>query len=269
MKKLLFLSLTIFFTLTTKVSSAQSEVTFYTNMGSFVVEVYDTLQPITAGNFLSLVDSKFYDGIIFHRVISNFMIQGGDPTGTGFGGSGTIIQDEFDPSTSNLQKTLVMANSGPNTGTSQFFINLKNNTYLDPKHPVFGIVISNFSVVQTIGGVATNGSNKPLTAVIMDSLRVTKAGPLGIPQVKDKAQNISISPNPTNDNITIDLDKSSVNNNYTLRITNVLNQIVYSKQVNQKRTTINLAANNEKGIYIVSLIDAQQNILNKKKVILQ
>src|SRR5688572_13012156 len=122
---------------------AQTQITFYTNKGIFVAEMYDTLQPITAGNFISLVKKKFYDGIIFHRVIDKFMIQGGDPTGAGSGGPGYTIKDEFHPATSNIQTTLAMANSGPNTGGSQFFINLIDNTRLDPKHPVFGKVILN------------------------------------------------------------------------------------------------------------------------------
>ncbi len=136
MKKILIFCLAIAFALTTKISYAQTEVTFYTSMGTFVAEMYDTLQPITVGNFVSLVNAKFYDGIIFHRVINNFMIQGGDPTGTGYGGPGYTIPDEFDPLASNVQKALAMANSGPNTGGSQFFINLVNNLYLDPNYPV-------------------------------------------------------------------------------------------------------------------------------------
>jgi cyclophilin family peptidyl-prolyl cis-trans isomerase len=151
---------------------AQTKVMFYTTMGNFEAELYDGLQPITSNNFKSLANAKFYDGIIFHRVINGFMIQGGDPTGTGSGGPGYTITDEFDPNTSNIQKTLAMANAGPNTGGSQFFINLVNNTYLNPNHPVFGIVTTNFSVVQSIGAVAVNASDRPLTDVKMDSVRV-------------------------------------------------------------------------------------------------
>ena len=104
------------------VVNSQSIVTFYTTEGDFEVELYDILKPITAGNFLDLVEQEFYDGIIFHRVISNFVVQGGDPTGTGSGGPGYTIEDEFDSSLSNLKRTLSMANAGPNTGGSQFFI---------------------------------------------------------------------------------------------------------------------------------------------------
>ena len=179
MKKIL---LSIVFTLSIAGSlSAQTIVTFYTTLGSFEVELYDTLQPITAGNFKTLVNAKFYDGVIFHRIISNFVIQGGDPTGTGTGGPGYSIPDEFDSTLSNIKKTLSMANSGPNTGGSQFFINTKNNTFLDfdkppltSKHPVFGIVISGWDTVEMIESVQVNGNNRPLTDVVMDSIRVTQ-----------------------------------------------------------------------------------------------
>ncbi|UTW61592.1 peptidylprolyl isomerase [bacterium SCSIO 12741] len=161
-------------------AKAQTQVTLYTTLGDVVVEMYDTLTPITSGNFVQLAESKYYDGVIFHRVINNFMIQGGDPTGTGSGGPGYTIQDEFDSSLSNIQKTISMANRGPNTGGSQFFINLVNNTYLDfnkapltSKHAVFGIVVSGFNVVQDIGKVPTNAQDRPLSAVAMDSVRVT------------------------------------------------------------------------------------------------
>ncbi len=103
MKKLL-LSVTFIICLQAAVT-AQTKVTFYTTLGNFDAEIYDSLMPITAGNFLSLVNSKYYDGVIFHRVIKNFVIQGGDPTGTGSGGPGYTIPDEFD-STGVLSNTL-------------------------------------------------------------------------------------------------------------------------------------------------------------------
>jgi len=120
------------------------------------------------------VSAEFYDGALFHRVIDNFMIQGGDVNP-----APAIITDEFDSSLSNIQKTISMANSGPNTGTCQFFINLVNNTYLDfdkapftSKHPVFGITISGFDVVKDIGDVQTNYNDMPYIDVIMDSVRI-------------------------------------------------------------------------------------------------
>lgn len=185
---------------------AQTEVTFFTTKGDFVVEIYDNIVPITGGNFLDLVDAKFYDGVIFHRVINNFMIQGGDPTGTGSGGPGYKIQDEFDPSLSNLQKTISMANSGPNTGGSQFFINLKNNDYLDynkaplsSAHPVFGMTVMNFTVVLDIGAVATDGSDRPITPVVMDSIRRGNIFTVGLDQPESNLFKLSAYPNPVSD----------------------------------------------------------------------
>ena len=132
----------------------------------------------------------------FHRVVANFVVQGGDPTGTGYGGPGYTIPDEFSQYTSNVQKALGMANAGPNTGGSQFFINLKNNTYLDPNYPCFGIVRENFSVVQTIGQVAVNANNHPLVNVYMDSLRVTYWSPAAITENQEQPMNLIIAPNP-------------------------------------------------------------------------
>jgi peptidylprolyl isomerase/peptidyl-prolyl cis-trans isomerase A (cyclophilin A) len=147
-----------------------SEVQFYTNKGNFVVQLEDRLAPITSGNFLKLVNQKYYDGIIFHRVMKNFIVQGGDPTGTGSGGPGYAIQDEFHEDLSNIEKTISMANSGPNSGGSQFFFNMKDNTFLDhdktpstSKHAVFGKVISGYDKVQTISNVAVNAQNRPNT----------------------------------------------------------------------------------------------------------
>ena len=176
MKKLLFtfFCLQIILLTTTFNLNAQTQVDFHTNYGDFRIQLYDSLVPITSSNFINLVSTEFYDGALFHRVIDNFMIQGGDVSP-----SPAIIADEFDSSLSNIQKTISMANSGPNTGTCQFFINLTNNTYLDfdkapltSKHPVFGITISGFDVVQDIGNVQTNSNDIPYVDVIMDSVRV-------------------------------------------------------------------------------------------------
>ncbi len=160
--------------------SAQTQITFYTNYGDFVAEMSDSLSPITSGNFIDLVESGFYDGLTFHRVIDDFVIQGGDPTGTGNGDAGYVIEDEFDDALRNVQGTLSMANEGPDTGSSQFFINLVDNDFLDfdqsplsSAHPVFGSVIANFEVVQLIGEVNTDSEDGPIEPVIMDSLRVT------------------------------------------------------------------------------------------------
>ena len=154
--------------------NGQTQVDFFTNYGDFRVELYDSLMPITTSNFKNLVSTNFYDGAIFHRVIKNFMIQGGDVSPPP-----PSIPDEFDSTLSNIQKTISMANSGPNTGTCQFFINLVDNTYLDfdkppftSKHPVFGITVSGFNIVEDIGDVQTNFNDKPYIDVVMDSVRI-------------------------------------------------------------------------------------------------
>ena len=148
------------------VSAADSgtKVLLETSQGNITLQLYSDM-PITAGNFQSLVEKKFYDGLIFHRVIDGFMIQGGDPEGTGMGGPGYEIKDEFTDHNKNDRGTIAMANSGPNTGGSQFFINLVNNNYLDSKHPAFGKVIEGMDVVDAIGKVKTDSSDRPLTEV--------------------------------------------------------------------------------------------------------
>ena len=168
------LLLPLFIMLLSFSAKAQTGITIYTNYGTINLALYDTLVPNTVSNFVNLVNQKFYDGVIFHRVIDNFMIQGGDGNP-----APPAILDEFDVSLSNIQGTISMANSGPNTGTCQFFINLVNNTYLDynkapltSKHPVFGTTINGFDIVENIGDVQTNGDNAPLIPVVMDSVRV-------------------------------------------------------------------------------------------------
>lgn len=154
-----------------------------TNLGVIEIELYKDLMPITAGNFEKLVSEGFYDGIQFHRVIDGFMIQGGDPnTKTpnaltyGTGGPGYAIQDEFvtNDLLTNTRGTISMANSGPNTGGSQFFINLANNSFLDfdkeplqSKHPVFGRVVAGMEVVDTIAKVETNQRDLPVEPVVI------------------------------------------------------------------------------------------------------
>ena len=147
------------------------KVKLETNQGDIIIELYSDM-PITAGNFEKLVREGFYDGVIFHRVILDFMIQGGDPTGTGTGGPGYSIDDEFVSGRSNVKGTLSMANSGPNSGGSQFFINLKDNTFLDfdkeplsSKHPVFGEVVEGMDVVENMGKVTTGAGDKPIEEI--------------------------------------------------------------------------------------------------------
>lgn len=143
-------------------------VKFETTMGTFKAKLYTDKAPITTKNFIDLVNKGFYNGIIFHRVIDGFMIQGGDPTGTGRGGSGVTIKDEFGPGLKHDKKGILsMANAGPNTGTSQFFITLAPQPHLDGKHAVFGEIISGMDVVEKIGKVKTGAGDRPVTEVKM------------------------------------------------------------------------------------------------------
>ena len=145
-------------------AESQKLVQLETNMGNITIALAADM-PITAGNFESLVKKGYYDGVIFHRVINGFMIQGGDPTGTGRGGPGYVIKDEFTKSNRNNRGTISMANAGPNTGGSQFFINLVNNNFLDAKHPVFGTVVEGMDVVDKIAHVKTDANDRPVTNV--------------------------------------------------------------------------------------------------------
>jgi peptidylprolyl isomerase len=148
-----------------------AKVLLSTNMGDITIQLYEDM-PVTAGNFRKLVEKGFYDGTIFHRIIDGFMLQGGDPTGTGQGGPGYSIKDEFTDHNKNNRGTLAMANAGPNTGGSQFFINLVDNNYLDKAHPVFGKVVEGMDVVDTIGKVKTNAMDRPLKEVKILSAKV-------------------------------------------------------------------------------------------------
>lgn len=141
-----------------------------TNKGDITIELFNETMPITANNFLRLAQEDFYDGVIFHRVIPEFMIQGGDPDGLGTGGPGYSIPDEFTDNNKNNKGTLSMANSGPDTGGSQFFINLVDNNYLDDKHPVFGKVIGGIEVVEAIGKVETGPNDKPLENIVIEDI---------------------------------------------------------------------------------------------------
>jgi len=144
-----------------------------TNQGSFTIELLEDRAPKTAQNFIDLAEKGFYDGIIFHRVIPGFMIQGGDPTGTGRGGPGYTIPDEFHPELRHTEDGfLSMANSGPNTGGSQFFITLDATPWLDGKHAIFGKVVDGLDVVQSIGSTATGPGDRPLEEVVMESVKI-------------------------------------------------------------------------------------------------
>jgi peptidylprolyl isomerase len=138
-----------------------------TNMGDIVLQLRNDM-PITTGNFKNLVSNGTFNGTIFHRVIDGFMIQGGDPTGTGYGDpSIPEIKDEFTRKNRNARGTIAMANAGPDTGSSQFFINIENNTYLDDKHPQFGKVTAGMDIVDKIAKVKTDRNDKPLKEIVI------------------------------------------------------------------------------------------------------
>lgn len=148
-----------------------NKVELVTSMGNIMIELRDDM-PITTNNFKNLAQQGVYDNTIFHRVIDGFMIQGGDPTGTGFGDpSIPNIKDEFTDNNKNDRGTIAMANTGAaDSGSSQFFINLVNNNYLDSKHPVFGTVIEGMDVVDAIAKVATDENDKPIEDVVLLSI---------------------------------------------------------------------------------------------------
>jgi peptidyl-prolyl cis-trans isomerase A (cyclophilin A) len=156
---------------------------FETSLGNFTAELFEDKAPKTVANFVGLADGSkewkhpktgerhqtpFYDGIIFHRVIDGFVLQGGDPLGLGYGGPGYQFADEFHQDLRHDRAgVLSMANSGPNTNGSQFFVTLGPTPHLDRRHSVFGKVISGIDVVEKIGHVPTDGQDRPITPVVM------------------------------------------------------------------------------------------------------
>ncbi|NLV81536.1 MAG: peptidylprolyl isomerase [Synergistaceae bacterium] len=147
--------------------------TFETTMGTFKIELYNDLAPKTVENFTKLIDKGFYNERIFHRVIENFMIQGGCPDGTGMGGPGYNIPDEFGRGLKHDEPGILsMANAGPNTGGSQFFITLVPCEWLDGKHAIFGHVISGMNVVEEIGKVPTDSMDRPTKKVEIKKVTV-------------------------------------------------------------------------------------------------
>lgn len=163
--------------------------TLHTNHGDIEVRLFDERAPRTVGNFVGLAtgerewtdpqsgdrmtDQPLYDDVLFHRVIDGFMVQGGDPTGTGRGGPGYQFDDEFHPELSHDGPGILsMANSGPNTNGSQFFITLDAQPHLDNRHAVFGEVIDGMDIVEEIGNVDTNPQDKPLDDVVLESVEI-------------------------------------------------------------------------------------------------
>lgn len=155
-------------------SDNKTYAVFKTNNGDFTVELFAEKAPITVENFVTLAKDGFYDGTIFHRIIADFMIQGGDPTGTGRGGSKQTIPDEFGEGLDFSQPDiLAMANAGPNTGSSQFFVTVVPTPWLQNHHSIFGKVVKNYDVVEKISGVQTDFADKPLEDVVLNTVEIT------------------------------------------------------------------------------------------------
>ena len=164
---------------------------FTTSEGNFTVRLFDQDVPNTVGNFVGLAEGTkeftdpqgrkvkrpFFDGLIFHRVIDGFMIQGGDPLGTGTGGPGYKFADEFSPKLRHSKAGMLsMANAGPNSNGSQFFITLAATPWLDNKHSVFGEVVEGMDVVQKIGKTPTSKPHdRPLTPITIQSVKISRA----------------------------------------------------------------------------------------------
>jgi peptidyl-prolyl cis-trans isomerase A (cyclophilin A) len=163
---------------------------FETTLGNFTVELFEAQAPKTVANFVGLAEGSkpwthprtgerkttpYYDGIVFHRVIGGFVIQGGDPLGQGHGGPGYQFEDEFHADLRHDRAgVLSMANAGPNTNGSQFFITLGPTPHLDRRHSVFGAVTQGLDVIERIGRVATDRQDRPVTPVVMNTVRIER-----------------------------------------------------------------------------------------------
>lgn len=155
-------------------------IKLHTNKGIIDLELFEETTPKTVANFIKLAEDGFYNGVKFHRVIKGFMIQGGDPLTKddkesyrwGTGGPGYTFDDEIGDTNGNYEGTISMANAGPNTNGSQFFINVKDNNFLDTKHTVFGRVTGGMDVVRTIEDVATDANDRPREAVVIEGIEV-------------------------------------------------------------------------------------------------
>jgi peptidyl-prolyl cis-trans isomerase A (cyclophilin A) len=163
---------------------------FETTLGNFTAELFDSKTPRTVANFTGLAEGTkewkhpktgkkhtkpYYDGVIFHRIIKGFVIQGGDPLGEGYGGPGYQFEDEFHPSLKHDRAGILsMANAGPNTNGSQFFITLGPTPHLDRRHSVFGAVVEGLDVVENIGQTKTDGRDRPMTPVTMTRVTIER-----------------------------------------------------------------------------------------------
>ena len=160
--------------LTKNVKKGQVRVKIKTTHGDMTFKLFEKDIPKAVENFLTHAKNGYYKGIIFHRVIKDFMIQGGDPEGTGFGGSDEMIPDEFAPGLTFAEPgILAMANAGPNTGSSQFFITVVPTPWLQNHHSIFGKVVENYDVVEKISHVKTSGADRPVQDVVLESVIIT------------------------------------------------------------------------------------------------
>jgi peptidylprolyl isomerase len=163
---------------TTQSNKKYMRAILHTNKGDITIEFADAQAPNTVANFVKLASSGFYDGTKFHRVIKGFMIQGGDPLSKddsmmarwGTGGPGYQFADEIGPDNHDVAGTIAMANAGPNTNGSQFFINVADNNFLDTKHTVFGKVVAGMEVVTAIENTPTDANDRPVEAMIINSV---------------------------------------------------------------------------------------------------
>ena len=154
--------------------------TINTNNGTIVIELFPKEAPKTVNNFVFLARDSFYDGVIFHRVMKDFMIQGGDPAGTGTGGPGYRFEDEFVPSlVFDRPGLLAMANAGPNTNGSQFFITVVPTPHLNGRHTIFGRVLEGQDVADAISLVSTGRGDRPVQAVVIESIEIEETVPEG------------------------------------------------------------------------------------------
>ncbi|HLC74227.1 MAG TPA: peptidylprolyl isomerase [Candidatus Nanoarchaeia archaeon] len=179
MKRLLVICLLLMFACAQEETIEEGEknmnrnVIIETNLGTIEIELFEDKAPITTANFIQLAQKGFYNGIIFHRVIPDFMIQTGDPDGDGTGGPGYEIADEFHPSLKHdVPGILSMANSGPNSGGSQFFITVASTPWLDGKHAIFGKVVKGMDIVDEISLVETGANDKPRSPVTMKKVTI-------------------------------------------------------------------------------------------------
>ena len=175
---------------------AESYARFVTSEGTFTVRLFEQEAPNTVANFVGLAEGTrewtdprthqavakpYYDGVVFHRVIDGFMIQSGDPLGTGTGGPGYTFADEFNGKLRHDKPGMLsMANRGPNTNGGQFFITLAPTPHLDDRHSVFGEVVEGMDVVRTIGSTRTDGRDRPLKDVVIQTLTIERRGEKGL-----------------------------------------------------------------------------------------